>query len=81
MHMPISDDKIPLWANVKVELKERVEAIKRVDKVLYSESRIVAECLEAHLPKIEARLSRRGGFTPPTHEAQARKARKSHAAA
>lgn len=51
----LAKDKTQIWANVPKTLKRRLVALKRIDKVLYSESRVTTECLEAHLSVIEAR--------------------------
>jgi hypothetical protein len=50
-----SEDNTQVWAKVRKETKERLETLKSIDKVLYSESRVVQECIDAHLPKVEAR--------------------------
>lgn len=50
----ISRSKTQVWANVPKPLKARLKALRKIDPVLYSESRVIWQCLEAYLPVVEA---------------------------
>lgn len=55
----IRRDKRQTFANIPLALKERLIALRTIDPVLLSESRVIAECLEKGLPRIEQRHQRR----------------------
>lgn len=69
----IGDGKTQVFANVPEEYKERLDKLKDIDKVLYSNSRVVAECIGAHLKIVELRAQ---SFKKPSQESPSRRRRK-----
>jgi hypothetical protein len=67
-------DKIQVWANILKAVDARLEALKQIDPVIYSKSRVIGQCVEAHLPKVEAVAQ--PSFNPPAHEAPSRTSRR-----
>lgn len=67
----LSDDKVQMFTNVRKETRERLEALKSIDPVLYSHSRVIAECIDGHLGVVEERVApfRKPSRTRP-HRAQ-----------
>jgi len=61
----LGPDKTQVWANVPKTLKSRLIALKELDPVLFSESRVTSQCLAAHLPVIEANAK---SFPEPMYE-------------
>jgi hypothetical protein len=70
----IGKGKTQVWSNVPHPIKGRLEALKEVDPVLYSESRVIWQCLEAYLPTVEANAK---SFKSPTQPTPSRRRRKS----
>ena len=68
----LAEGKTQVFANVPEEYKERLDALKSIDKVLYSNSRVMAECLEHYLPVVERRVQ---SFKKPMHETSTKRTR------
>jgi hypothetical protein len=58
-------EKIQVWANVLKVVDERLEALREVDPVLYSKSRVISACVDAYLPTVEAKAH---AFQVPSHD-------------
>ena len=65
----ISEENTQVWANVPKPLKKRLETLRAIDHVLYSESRVIWRCIEAHLGHVEAEVKR---FRRPTRRTPSR---------
>lgn len=63
----LAEGKTQIFANVPVEYRDRLDALKEVDKVLYSHSRVIAECLAGYLPQVEQRVQ---SFHKPIRKAR-----------
>lgn len=68
----IAEGRTQVFANVPIALKERLDALKEIDKVLYSHSRVTTECLAGWLGNVEQRAQ---SFKKPTYEAPAKRRR------
>lgn len=69
----LSEDKVQIHANVPEQIKERLKALSAIDKVLFSESRVIWQCCEMALPKIEEHAT--SPFNVPTHDAPGKRRR------
>ena len=72
--MMISKNKTSVWANVPLPIKERLEALRKVDPVIYSESRVIWKCLETGLPLIEQEVETAQVPLPGAHRRRRRSA-------
>lgn len=68
----LSKEKIQVWSNVPRPIKHRLEVLRKVDPVLYSESRVIWQCVEAHLPTVEANAQ---SFKSPSQDNPRRRLR------
>lgn len=69
----LSKENAVVWAKVPKPLKARIVALKSLDPAIFSESRVTAQCLAAHLPIIEANAK---SFLNPIHETPSKRRRK-----
>ena len=65
----LAAENVQVHSNVGRDVKERLTALRALDKVLYSESRVISECIAAWLEKVEARAN---SFHKPTHRTPGR---------
>lgn len=54
--MMISRNKTMVWSNVPKELKRRLEALRKIDPMQCSESKVIWRALEHYLPIEEAQV-------------------------
>lgn len=56
----IGRDKAMVWSSVPKEIKRRLEALRKLDPIALSESRVIWQALESYLPIVEAQIQRHG---------------------